>query len=173
MAGFGEEVKIKQQEFADQAASEVEEQRLVQIEYDNYTKAINAYNSTGLEIASAPFLVEDTRLALLGLVRVFAANGIRQIRSVRGETKRFLGIRNAIWEFGWPVVRKMYETTEPEGGWSDGYRTITIRQRMIVTPDNLVMSHALPNSKPRGLEDNNNDSLPVLGINYFKQPNFT
>jgi len=129
MGSFEEAVQFRAQEITDKAVSAVEKQRRIKAFHVEFMKVINAYNHDGVEIGSAPFLADDAKVALRGLVRTYTTHGINPKYILRGHTKGFLGIRSGVNGYGWQVKRHVYQD---------------LTHLMIVTPDNLVMSSNLP-----------------------------
>ena len=94
-------------------------------------EALVAYNADGLEIASAPFLEDDARIALLGLLSACSAFGIEPDNLYRkNDHARFNKIVR-VFEYGWKIKR-LESQTAPNGA--------TRNYDLLVTPDLKVKS---------------------------------
>jgi len=155
---FGESVQRRVQELEDKSAKDAKRAELLKHRkafHSEFIQVIDAYNNGGVEISTAPFLEYPARVALHGLVRTFKYHGIKPKEMSRGYSKGHLGIHPEVHGLGWLATRLRgykipdeykLDTPDPKAGYSRSWRDYAPypEERMLVTPDLLVMSRKLP-----------------------------
>jgi hypothetical protein len=142
MVDFAGEIR-RRMELRDQAEREsraVQEAR--NDEYASYANDINAFNRKGINLNSAPFLEDEAKFALRGLLSTYKTHGVKPSWRNRGYTRNFgfEHLQFPIYGRGYWVARKFTERYGGMGGDTPHHST----QGIIVTPAAIIKSDELP-----------------------------
>lgn len=134
MRDFRSEIERKRQSDAIAHKERTQRARHEQESYEAMGRALTAFNRGAATVEAAPFLENEARLALRGMLLSFHRARYQPEDILRGLGRPILGIQRRIYEQGWPVARNIGSRS---GGLSE--RSISVAINMLVTPSGTLM----------------------------------